>query len=171
MNILKFTLTSVLLILSMGAGPCELMQDISASDTTDGGTDNECGNETCKNKLIIEMLTTDSQGFQLGTYSFSIQTPDKSVYSIDCYLNNFDYGFTCELGDTDVMYPYLSTDKSAVQLAIAGAPDSLIVVTSFNDFAILEKEIVPTYDKVYPNGENCLPVCYSAQKHVAVSTW
>jgi len=152
--------------LGIGAGPCEMLDDMLGG--ADGGAD--CAEGACVDQLTIELIRADNDPFLAGSYRFALALPDGSEYSVDCYLAHEESGMECEYGDLDVMLPLVEDGAERIWLIVIGAPVSLVVSVEYNALVIGEREIVPAYEEVYPEGELC-PACFMAEESMAVMPW
>ena len=165
MRYFKFTLLLVLALCAMGAGPCDEVKDAMDDDAT---TCAENG-EQCNNSLDFDILLADAEAFPAGMYSFEIVPPDGSYYTIDCQLIRADAPMECSGPNLAEMVAGMDLlDYTKMHLHINGAPKSCTLTVYFNEGLILEKNITPTYDTYFPNGEGCTPKCYIADDAVAV---
>jgi len=155
----------LLAVFSLGVSPCDLIGGGEQEELPEG-----CTGEGCEHLLLIDVIRADNDGFQSGSYRFSLYLPDESVYSVDCYLAFADAGMECSLGDTDVIAPMVEEQGQRIRLEIAGAPVSLNVDVEFNGLSIGQRTIVPEYVEYFPEGEQC-PACYVGEETMAVLPW
>jgi hypothetical protein len=152
---------------AIGAGPCDLLGDMMGdSDAGAAG----CAEGLCVDQLNLELIRADNDPFLAGAYRFALALPDGSEYSVDCYMAHQESGMECDIGDLDVMFPLVDLGAARIWLIVIGAPASLVVTVEYNALVIGEREIVPAYEQVYPEGEQC-PSCFLAEESMAVMPW
>ena len=156
---------ALLAVFALGVSPCDLIGGGESAELPEG-----CTGEVCEHQLVIDVIRADSDGFQAGAYRFALYLPDESAYSIDCYLSHGEAEFECDLGDTDVMWAFNEELGQRIRLEINGAPVSLNVDVEYNGLSIGERTLVPEYDELYPEGEQC-PACYVGEETMAVLPW
>ena len=76
----------------------------------------------------------------------------------------------CEHGDLDVMFPLVEVGAARIWLIVIGAPVSLLMSVEYNALVIGERELVPEYEQVFPEGDQC-PSCFLAEESMAVMPW
>ncbi len=162
----KMVAGSILLIL---LGACEMLGLGEEMDT--GEMSGDCGAEECDHELQVEILRSDSDTFESGTYRFALVAPDLSEYSIDCYLAHSESEMDCSYGDIDTMGVTVEDAATTLLLYVLGAPEYVLTTVEYNGYIIGERTLYPEYDEVTPNGEECPPLCYQGEEHMAVSTW
>jgi hypothetical protein len=154
----------MLAALCVGAGPCDLLEGM------DGDAGVGCSEGACVDQLTVEVIRADNDPFLIGAYRFELDLPDGSSYSIDCFMAHEESGMECELGDLDVMFPLVEIGAERIWLIVLGAPQSVVVSIEYNGLIIGEREIVPVYEELFPEGEQC-PACYVAEESMAVLPW
>lgn len=157
----------VLGLLGLGAGPCDVLGDMMGGGDA-GAAD--CTEGMCVDQLNVELIRADNDPFLSGSYRFALSLPDGSEYSIDCYMAHEESGMECDYGDLDVMFPLVEIGATRIWLVVIGAPASLIVSVEYNALVIGEREIVPEYEQIFPEGEQC-PSCFLAEESMAVMPW
>jgi hypothetical protein len=156
-----------LAVLALGAGPCDMLGEMTGGG--DAGAAG-CTEGLCVDQLTVELIRADNDPFLVGSYRFALALPDGSSYSIDCYMAHEESGMECELGDLDVMFPLVELGAARIWLIVIGAPAAVVVTVEYNALVIGERELVPEYDEVYPEGDLC-PSCFVAEESMAVMPW
>ena len=157
----------VLGCLALGAGPCEVLEDMMGG--ADAGAAG-CTGEACVDQLTVEVIRADNDPFLPGAYRFALALPDGSDYSVECYMAHEESGMECALGDLDVILPLVEIGATRIWLVVVGAPVSLVVTVEYNSLVLGEREIVPAYEEVFPEGDQC-PSCFLAEESMAVMPW
>lgn len=174
MNRFQILFISVLFFCTVGAGPCDVIDqdDSDADDVLSGTGECDTAHNSCKHSLDIEVLLAGNEEYQSGMYSFEIVAPDESVFSIDCYLPRADAGLDCNSGDLKSLIAWIDPqDYALIHFHVNGAPPYCTIRVSYNDFQLIEKDVEPVYDLTYPNGEGCEPICYNGEDHIAVAIY
>ncbi|MFO8071330.1 MAG: hypothetical protein R6V85_05585 [Polyangia bacterium] len=156
----------LLAVVGLGAGPCEMLDALSAGADAGAGY---CS-EPCQDRLEVEILRSDNSAFWPGSYRFAAQLPDGGELSVECWLAHEESGLECELGDLDLLAPAVENGARRMWLVILGAPQSALVSIEYDGWIIGRREIVPAYEQVFPEGESC-PSCLLAEESIAVEQW
>jgi len=159
--------TLALAVAAMGAGPCEMLDMLG--EVQDGGA-GDCPETPCANQLDVRIIRADNDAFWPGQYRFAIGLLDGSTYAVDCWLADEESGFDCELGDTNVLAPYIDGGGGVIWLVVTGAPERLVVAVEYSGLLIGERELAPEYDEINPGGAGC-PVCFMGEDSMAVTPW
>ncbi len=154
-------------LVTLGAGPCEMIQE-PPPEEIDGGT---CAQETCVNQLLVDVIRSDNGEFYTGVYAFVAELPDQTVLAIECYLAYLEEGLRCESGDVELMAAGIESDGSTLNLGLRAAPQTAKIKIFYNDWIIGERLLTPSYEEVTPNGPDCPPVCQSGESVMAVQSF
>jgi len=151
---------------STGLDSCDAM------DMLDSGADASaaCGSEECTDELVVEVIRSDNDAFLTGCYRFAFEDAT-GLYEIECYLAYAESGFECTLGDIDVITVMSDLAGTRIWLTALGAPEIVAVSVEYNGLLLGQREMMPSYEEVYPNGYECPPVCYAAEESMAVTPW
>ncbi len=167
----KKILVFVFALVTMGAGPCDLL-DMGETEESDGGSI-ECNSSeaTCTDALIVEVIRADNMEFLTGAYAFDVVLPDESQLFVECYLAFTENGIECSAGNIDVLYAQLEEGGRTMWMFLLGAPEATMVTVKYNGFAIGQRTFTPSYEELFPNGPECEPMCYEAKETMAVESW
>jgi hypothetical protein len=160
----KRMLLFCLLPVTLGAGPCDTMTDMSQTETGDAG--DECV-AVCDDLLYVDAVRADNEAFDDGLYAFGGSYPGGAYVESSCFFDSQTLRMEC---DNAGMTAAMGREGHRLSLTFQGAPEWLTLSLSYNQVSLGEITLTPAYEDAPPADPGCRSGCRTAREIVAVDS-